>query len=387
MQFALLGNHPDGLEFACALIENGAHDLVCYSTTVPASYQARFGPGPRLVPDLEEILANPQVELVIVAGSPANRPAQLRRALQSERHVACVYPPDDSPDIAHEAGMIQGDTHKVLFPILPGVTHPAVQALAALVSSQSASGSHALLRVYLADEAYDGTATRISFPAWDVLRRLGGEVAELAGFAAIEDATAADTILINGRFESGLLLQATMAKSTHGSTFALESANVSATLSWPDGRNGSAYLSRWEDKGLLHEQAWTSCDPWPGLVAELEQMLTASDAKQTAPQPASRLSWKDVIRGLELDDALRRSIRQRRAATLDYQEGSEEVGFKGTMTLVGCTLLWMLVAALILAKWFPALLWILLPMLVIFLGLQLFRWALPRRGQKDHSEP
>jgi predicted dehydrogenase len=381
MHFALLGNHPDGLEFACALIESGSHELLCYSTTVPAAYQARFGSAARLVPDLEEVLANPHIDLVIVAGSPANRPAQLRRALQSERHVACVYPPDDSPDIAHEASMIQGDTHKVLFPILPAVMHPGVQALADLVST--AKSKQALLRIRFGD-MHDGTATRITFPAWDVLRRLGGEIAELAGFAAAEEAAAGDTVLINGRFQTGLLFQVSMANSPRGSSFALESETLNATLSGPAGSNGPAYVARWDDKGVLHEQAWTSWDPWPGLVASLEKLLATTDDK---PTDAARPSWKDVIRGLELDDALRRSIRQRRAAVLDYQEGSEEVGFKGTMTLVGCALLWMLVAALILAKWFPALLWILLPMLVIFLGLQLFRWALPRKGPKDESQP
>ena len=52
----------------------------------------------RRVSDLEEVLADPAIEAVIVAGAPAVRPAQLRRALQSERHVLCVHPADDSPE-------------------------------------------------------------------------------------------------------------------------------------------------------------------------------------------------------------------------------------------------------------------------------------------------
>src|SRR2546430_12578711 len=67
-----------------------------------------FGSG-----DMEEILADPTMDAVIVAGDSGQRPLQLRRALQSERHVLCVFPPDQSPDITYEAAMIQADTRRV----------------------------------------------------------------------------------------------------------------------------------------------------------------------------------------------------------------------------------------------------------------------------------
>src|SRR5437588_4549424 len=103
MRFALIGNHPHGLELASALVESGRHQLIAYTApSVPASYLQRWG-SPRLVGDLEEVLADPAVEAVVVAGTPANRPVQLRRALQSERHVLCVHPADRTPDVAHEA--------------------------------------------------------------------------------------------------------------------------------------------------------------------------------------------------------------------------------------------------------------------------------------------
>src|SRR5207302_660210 len=91
MRFALLGDHPDGLDMAHALADSGWHELSVYSgPPVGAEYLRRWGIAVKLVGDLEEILADPAIDAVIVAGSPANRPAQLRRALQSERHVLCV---------------------------------------------------------------------------------------------------------------------------------------------------------------------------------------------------------------------------------------------------------------------------------------------------------
>src|SRR4051794_13429662 len=96
MRFALLGTHPDGIDMACALADSGRHELVAYTSAEPAAEPVlrRWGPQARRLHDLEDLLADPSVDAVIVAGTPANRTVQLRRALQSERHVLCAYPPD-----------------------------------------------------------------------------------------------------------------------------------------------------------------------------------------------------------------------------------------------------------------------------------------------------
>src|SRR5262249_54172980 len=115
MRVALLGDHPDGLDMARALAESGRHELAVYSGgPIGREYLARWGIAARSVGDLEEVLADPAIDAVIVAGSPADRPAQLRRALQSERHVLCVHPVDQTPDTAYEAAMIQAETRRVI---------------------------------------------------------------------------------------------------------------------------------------------------------------------------------------------------------------------------------------------------------------------------------
>ena len=79
-----------------------------------------------------------------------------------------------------------------------------------------------------------------------------------------------------------------------------------------------------------------------------------------------------------------RSVEHRRAVTLEYQEANEEVGFKGTMTLAGCGVLWGIFFLLILSAWLPRLGWLIVPLLACFLVLQLFRWIIP--GQKEEVE-
>src|SRR5438046_8733446 len=124
MRFALLGLHPDGVELVRFLVESGRHQLlVC---TAPLGDVPPGLAGAQRVNDLEEVLANPAIEVVIVASPAEQRAVHLRRALQSERHVLCVWPPDDTPDIAYEAALIQKDTGCLLLPVLTEGRHPAV---------------------------------------------------------------------------------------------------------------------------------------------------------------------------------------------------------------------------------------------------------------------
>src|ERR1051326_3890439 len=103
MRFALFGDHSDGLDLAHALVATGRHQLTSYTGPAEGLERLRrWGLAAPSVSDLEEVLADPAVEAVIVAGSPTDRPAQLRRALQSERHVLCVHPADQTPDTAYE---------------------------------------------------------------------------------------------------------------------------------------------------------------------------------------------------------------------------------------------------------------------------------------------
>jgi predicted dehydrogenase len=368
MRFALLGDHPDGLDMARALVESGRHQLLAYSGSgLGLEYLRRRQIAPTPIGDVEEILADPAIDAIIVAGKPADRPAQLRRALQSERHVLCVHPADDSPDLAYEAAMMQGDTHMLLMPLLADALHPAVRRLADLVSGirllelERRSTEAVLLET-------DTPGHDPGVPGWDVLRMIGGEIIEIVGLAPAEELQAGQPALLAGRFERGGMFQATLLPNQAEARWRLtvHTDTDPFTLDFPDGWPGPARLTWRDSHGSPREETWETWNPWLALVEALEERL------------APRLTWQDEVRCLELDDAARRSIERRRASTLEYQEATEEAGFKGTMTLVGCGLLWSSLIFLIASAWVPMVGWLILPVFGVFLVLQLLRWVVPK---------
>lgn len=378
MRFALLGEHPDGLDLARALADSGRHSVVAVSALLDEATLVRLGQ-PHRVSDVEEILADPAVEAVIVAGGPASRAAQLRRALQSERHVLCAHPAGDRADVAYEAALLQGDTGKVLLPLLPEALHPALTRLAELVGrsgARSPLGDFRLLQVQrastgeLLDDA--GGEQAAALPGWDVLRRVGGELAEVSSLADGDELTPGRPVLLAGRFADGGLFQVTLLPHRRRGrwTLTIIGSDGQAELTRADGWDGPAQLCWHGADGAAGEESWPAFDPWPALIAAFETALRGE---------ATALTWDDAVRALELDEAVRGSAARGRVQRLEYPDASEEAGFKGTMTLLGCGLLWALLLLLVFSRWLPALGWLALPLLLAFIGLQMLRYALPKK--------
>jgi predicted dehydrogenase len=376
MRFALLGDHPDGLDLARALVESGRHELVLYcGSALGREYLGRAGSHPPQVGDIEEALADPQVEAVIVAAGSASSADQLRRALQSERHVLCVHPAGANADIAHEAAMLQSDTGRVLLPLLPEALHPGVRRIAELARAEPPR------LVEFERWSTEDVTAETGLPGWDVLRAIGGEIAEVFAMAETDEEPVADApLIVAGRFVDGLLLHAMYLsqQAVPRWRLALVYRSGRAELEFPDGWPGGARLSYTDADGQPRTEEWPPLNPWTTVIETFETALAS-------PRQAGARSWQEELRSLELDDAARRSIERHRTSTLEYQEATEEATFKGTMTLVGCGLLWASLVLLILAVWFPKLGWVIAPVFGVFLLLQVLRWVIPARPKESAS--
>jgi len=380
MQFALIGDHPDGRNLASALVATGRHRLLYHVSSQPLALPSDHQPL-RAVTDVEEIFADPAIELVVIASKLHERPAQLRRALQSERDVVCVHPVEDRPDTAYEAALIATDSRCTVLPLLTETFHPAIARVRELMERDSPLGPRRMLileRSWLDAEALtsSGNLTRPTFPGWHLLRSLGGEIVEVSALAVGEALEPDEPLLVAGRFDRGGLFQIAYVPGQSHDRFHLRlvCAHGEATLSFPHGLEGIATLRYTSENGTNQEQTWGAWAAWADWVTFLE----------TRPRPTS-LTWQDEIRSLELDDAVRRSLERRRTSLLDFQEATEEVGFKGTMTLVGCGVLWLIMFAAIASRWVSWIGWLIVPLLIFFLGMQLLGF-LTRQPPADSAK-
>jgi hypothetical protein len=282
--------------------------------------------------------------------------------------------------------LLQGDVHQVVLPILPEAHLPQIEE----VGRGLAGGPNPHAKAYLVDlviadtcdylyEGKDNRRAAAAIPGWTLLRRIGGEIVEVAVYAADEEIKPGWPILTNGRFESGCLFRALYEPAPFSSpgraelAIHVENADpVRVQLFGQDPINSYMPLVFDFERAVARLKTTPRAAPGAGPVAGNE----------------GAVSWQDEIRALELDDAARRSIANRRVYTLEYQEASEDVGFKGTMTLVGCALIWLIPVLLVVAAWFPLLGWVIFPVLLGFLGLQLLRWLVspPAGGNKEMGD-
>jgi predicted dehydrogenase len=359
MRFALVGNHPDGLAFARALCVTGRHEL----TVVQANEPPEFAPNARAHHDLEEVLATSDVKTVIVAGAISIRGEQLRRALQSEHDVICVHPCSEKPDSAYEAALIRDDTGRRLLPLLPEGLHPAIRLVRDIVSDEKNGfrTADAPFRLLQWEAWTKNTVEPEQFDlGWSALRQIGGEIVEVSGLAAAVEIQNKLPLAATGVFESGGLFQATLLPNAYEDRLRL-TVHGDFAVAILDGPapDGSATL-RWRGLGTdWKEKSWAAMDRWQSLIGIVE----AKDDE------SSELSWRDEIRCLELADGLRRSVEKRRTSGLEYQEISEEVGSKGTLTLIGCAMIWLMLLVFMLSVWIPWVRWAIVPMIAGFLVL------------------
>ena len=314
--------------------------------------------------------------------------------MRAERHVLCVHPADVLPDITYEASMVQQETRQVLLPILPCRLNPGVGRLrelfmtASLGTVQTVEGEFCLPPPVV-DPVPSGRAPKQKakkhrptgnwdwspvVTLWDSLRFIGGEVREVSAVGVEGDLLKpSDPLTVTGRFVSGVLFQVLLSPGPGRaqSKFALRGSDGNAVLLIKEGCPQRVELE-WSAGEQQQVETW-DWDPWPAFVANFEGFLGGQ------PSP---VSWLDETRCLELFEAVRQSVRRRRVIPMQYEEFSEASSFKTVMTTLGCLVLILVLAifVVLLAVGVPMTPWslyLLLPLLLLFLVLQGLGWIVP----------
>jgi hypothetical protein len=290
--------------------------------------------------------------------------------------------------------MLRGDTGVILLPLLVDALQPYLIALKELTTKEASKLGE--LRFLILEHCSplsvfrepDAAGRCAGLFGWEWLRAIRGEIVDVSAYTEAEELSDDFPFFIGGRFENGRVFQSIYYPRAPDERQVLYWQGTSGRAEvqvFPNGPT-AARLRWWIKDQPRGERTWDSIDRWQPLVKvfdrAIEEWRRSPLISPAGSEPAQKglpvyPSWQDEIRILEIEDAARRSVVHHRTVNLEYPEATEEAGFKGTMTLLGCGLLWGLILLLVLSRWLPWLGWVVIPLIIAFLALQLLRWVVP----------
>jgi myo-inositol 2-dehydrogenase/D-chiro-inositol 1-dehydrogenase len=372
MNYLVLGEGPEELAWAQVLAHHPEHRLWA---ACPALKAFPNVPG---LHDLDEALATAGVEAVIVGGPPDFRAEALRRAAAEGLAILCLHPPGPDADSYYQVALSRQETGAVIVPDLPARLHPGVARLRAALEREEL-GPFRGLKLEAPVGPTDGDLVDHVFPRMvDVLRALLGEVESLTATGDPHGEGGTENLLV---ILHGPQARRAEIRLWNGSPEPAQLSGMgqrgSLTLEFDPGFLGPCRLLKRVPPGGEETEELPEWDP---RAAMLDVLVRAKGGADVHPDLV------DGTRTMELAEATKRSLRRGRTIELHFERPSEAGRFKSFMTSTGCALLLGILLALPMALVGPAfgLPWTLYlayaipPLLVVFLLVQIVRYALEK---------
>ena len=384
MKFALLGADAESLELARAVAANHQYRLVWAGELGDARREVeRFAPTARLDDSWESLIAGDQVDAVIVAASGDDDQAadRFRKLVQSGKPLIVTHHLHPSMLICYELDMIRQETRSPILPYAPARWHPAVRRLVALFGADPSAPLGQLEQVVIERRLADRSPESVRrFFARDVdlARLLAGELTRLSAMAPTSEASGYANLGIQLSGSANVLIRYSVLpveREPLGRITAVGAAGK-AILLMPEQGTWTLDLAEGDD---VEPESFPDWNPAAVGLEKLSRLIAGEEV---------RPNWVDACRDIELADSIQRSLTKGRTVELHYEDYSEDGTFKGTMTSLGCALLWLaplvLLGGIVLGQmglpigdYVPHLL---LGVFVIFLLLQLLRLAMPSKS-------
>jgi myo-inositol 2-dehydrogenase/D-chiro-inositol 1-dehydrogenase len=386
MNFLILGDGPLEHAWARVIAESGTHHVL---SAFPALTEL---PDIRAARDLDDALATPGVDAVLVGGAPEIRAESLRRVAASGLPAICLHPPGPDSEAYYQVAMSRAETGSILVPDLANRLHPGVLVMRDALQKDEL-GTFRSLRFEATANPESLDLARYHFArAVDVVRALLGEIEAVTATGDPPGDRPNQSLVVQLR--ASLSRRAELrfeAGSPRPSRLILTGESGSLGLEINEGGDPPPRLYR---KNTQTEETFIDLDPWEPLQAVLNVF---EEAVTGLPRHPDLL---DATRAMEVSEGVVRALRRGRTVELHYEEISEAGTFKSVMTSAGCLMLLAILFVVPLALAGPPLgLWwtiyfayLIPPILVVYVLLQLLRFALrdprkPAEGAKKAAVP
>ncbi len=348
MKLALIGIDEATLALAAAAEESATHRIVLVCDVEPADWQRlqqQLGHAPPRT-GWEDLLHAAPVDAAIVARATDQevRSEQLRKLTQAGVPLLVSHPAVDSMLVYYELDMIRRESQGVLLPDMPWRLHPGVRQLAAIVEQGTASPigavGQAMFERWLL--ARDQTAVLRQFTCdVDLIRATCGDVTRLAALGAPDQPETYANLGAQMTVADGPAVRWSVGPvdDAAGARLTVIGARGKAILHMPaaapsplmgEGR-GEGWRLELRSEGALEEmKAFANWNGPPETLAALQAAVEGEHDER---------AWLDAARSVELAEAVERSLKRGRAVDLHNEDFTDIGTFKGTMTSLGCGLL------------------------------------------------
>ena len=384
MNVLILGNGDEEHAWATWLLGQSEYRL---DAAFPGFADAALAevPIPR---DLDDALARAGVNVVIVGGPIDSRGEALRRAAAEGLAIICLHPPGDDSEAYYQVVLSREETGAVIVPDLPLRLHPGVERMRRALATNEL-GAFRVLRLEAPCIEGKNLVREVFARTVDVVRALVGEIEALT---ATGDPPGVDPdleLVVQLRAHEGRRaeLRAWCGPNEPG-RLTLQGTIGSLTLEFENTMEQPLRLIHREPQKPESVMRFEPWDPHSAIFSVLMASRRGHDVSQL-PSP----NIHDGTRAMELVEAAARSLRRGRTVDLHYEAISEESSFKSVMTSTGCMLLVGSLFAVLLAlsgpplglNWTIYIAYVIPPILVIFVVMQVFRFAVRRpNSQKDN---
>jgi myo-inositol 2-dehydrogenase/D-chiro-inositol 1-dehydrogenase len=349
-------------------------------------------PSVRVARDLDDALATPGIDLVLVGGPLEARGEMLRRAAAAGLAIICLHPPGEDSEAYYQVALCRLETGAVVVPDLPLRLHPGVARLRQAIAAGELGTFRGIRHELRLDSAGEDLAREVFPCVVDVVRSLVGEIEALT---ASGDPP--------GEHPENELVVQLRASGTRRAEIRLDCGPAEPARLTLNGSSGSLTLEydpSFQERARLIRRLpshspdqITEMDAWDPLRAIVQTLMASLEQRgqPVAGSPSPNLS--DGTRATELAEAVVRSLRRGRTIDLHYEAISEDASFKSIMTSTGCTLLLatLLILPLALAgpplgfNWTIYLAYLIPPLLVVFAVIQLLRFAIRGEHQRKSN--
>jgi len=343
LRFGLLGCDAAIARVADAAARRG-DDLVAAHEVGPPWSQGRAIPR---IDSWEPLLDARTADVVLVGSDGWNdrRAEAVRTLVQAGRTLVLSQPLELSMLWAYELDMIRRDTGAVLVPCLPERLHPLIARLRKAIEAAAAGvgGLGAVESIHMERRLPDrGKASVMSWFSRDadVLRALVGDPERLSTLAAAAADTAWPSLAIGLTSASGLPARWQVVPGDAPElSIRLQAARGSVVVVAPDDES-----TPW----TWNDEPTATFDRGRATLDALDRATgrAAAPRDDDAIPPAA---WGDAARAIELADTVPRSLARGRAIDLHREEYTDLGTFRGTMASLGCGLIMVALAVVIVA--------------------------------------